>query len=472
MGVMDNFLKQIGTGDTIHDYQHAARIFTDSTMRLSPKYAFLFYVKFTMSPDTSPWRRLTDNDVLEIGALAKSASLPKFTVDNKVMNAYNRPNIVQSKMKYDPVVLRFHDDSASLMREFWYDYYTYYYRDSDHPEAVYNSEHKYVTRQRDNWGYTLKPDAAAPGIIGVPAKLNVIQSISIYSMSQKQFHEYVLINPTITQFQHGEHNASESTGVMEHTMQITYESVKYRRGTVTDQTMAAMLLHYDKTPSPLSPAGGGTRTIFGPGGLINATQDISADLAAGNFLAAAITAARVGQTFKGVNLGQVAKAEGLEGLNAALRTGNNPYSAVTVPGAASVLSSLYSGGLAVASVGAAVGTMGALINGGVQQAQQLVGSSPSTGVNNGVTVANNPTLRDEGINNNATPVTSNGNQVSIPVSSLNESASPEFPQLSNVAATSGSTFVVPANGDPIATLNNANEVISGSTQGQQSNGTV
>jgi hypothetical protein len=375
-------------------------------------------------------------------------------------------------MKYDPVVLKFHDDSASLMREFWYDYYTYYYRDSDHPEQVYNSEHKYVPRQRDNWGYTLKPDAQGPGVITVPAKLNVIQSISIYSMSQKQFHEYVLINPTITQFQHGEHNASETSGIMEHTMQITYESVKYRRGTVTDQTMAAMLLKYDKTPSPLSPAGGGTRTIFGPGGLVNAVQDISADLASGNFLAAAITAARVGQTFKGVNLGQVAKAEGLEGLNAAIRTGNNPYSSVTVPGAASVLGSLYSGGLAVASVGAVVGSAAALINGGVEQTQQLVGSSPATGVSSGATVANNPTVRDEGVNNNATPVTSNGSQVSIPVSSLTESTSASFPQLSNASPTSGSTFVVPAEGDPIASLNNANEVISGATQGQQSNGPV
>jgi len=468
MSVMDNFLRQLGTGDTIHDYQHAARIFTDSTLRLSPKYAFLFYVKFTLSSGTQQYRRLKDNDVLEIGALAKSASLPKFTIDNKVMNAYNRPNIVQSKVKYDPITIKFHDDSASLVREFWYDYYTYYYRDADHPINVYNAEHKYIPRQRDNWGYTLKPDAQFPGAISAPTGLNFLESISIYSLSQKQFHEYVLINPTITQFQHGEHNASDSAGIMEHTMQITYESVKYRRGQITDETMAAMLLNYDKTPSPLSPAGGGTRTIFGPGGLINATQDISADLASGNFLAAAITAARVGQTFKGVNLGQVAKAEGLEGLNAAIRTGNNPYSAVTVPGAASVLGTLYSGALGVAAVGGAVGGMAALVNGGVQQYQALTGTTPAPGVVSPVSVANNPSTRDEGINDNVTPVVSNGSTVTIPVSQLSESGSAPFPQLNDTTATTESSFIVPANGEPIAALNNADEAISGATQGRQS----
>jgi hypothetical protein len=468
MSVMDNFLRQLGTGDTIHDYQHAARIFTDSTLRLSPKYAFLFYVKFTLNPTTQQYRRLKDNDVLEIGALAKTASLPKFTVDNKIMNAYNRPNIVQGRMKYDPITIKFHDDSASLVREFWYDYYTYYYRDSDHPISVYGAEHKYVPRQRDNWGYTLKPDAQFPGAVSTSTTVNFLESISIYSLSQKQFHEYVLINPTITQFQHGEHNASDTAGILEHTMQITYESVKYRRGQVTDETMAAMLLNYDKTPSPLSPAGGGTRTIFGPGGLINATQDISADLASGNFLAAAITAARVGQTFKGVDLGAVAKAEGIEGLNAAIRTGNNPYSAVTVPGAASVLGTLYSGALTGAAVAGAVGGMAALAAGGVQQYQALTGTTPAPGVTSPVSVANNPSIRDEGINDNVTPVTSNGSTVSIPVSELSETGTAPFPSLTASAPITSSSFIVPANGDPIATLNNANEAISGATQGQQS----
>jgi hypothetical protein len=297
--------------------------------------------------------------------------------------------------------------------------------------------------------------------------LNFLESISIYSLSQKQFHEYVLINPTITQFQHGEHNASDSAGIMEHTMQITYESVKYRRGQITDETMAAMLLNYDKTPSPLSPAGGGTRTIFGPGGLINATQDISADLASGNFLAAAITAARVGQTFKGVNLGQIAKAEGLEGLNAAIRTGNNPYSAVTVPGAASVLGTLYSGALSVAAVGGAVGGMAALVNGGVQQYQALTGTTPAPGIVSPVSVANNPSLRDEGINDNVTPVVSNGSTVTIPVSQLSESGTTPFPQLNTTAQTNESPFIIPADGEPLAALNNANEAISGDTQGRQ-----
>ena len=36
--------------EILRDYKHAARIFTDSQFRLSPKYGFLFYVEFDFNP--------------------------------------------------------------------------------------------------------------------------------------------------------------------------------------------------------------------------------------------------------------------------------------------------------------------------------------------------------------------------------------------------------------------------------------
>lgn len=64
--------------------------------------------------------------------MAKRVDLPKFTMATKVLNSYNRKNVVQTNLNYDPINITFHDDAADLITTFWNDYYTFYYRDSDY----------------------------------------------------------------------------------------------------------------------------------------------------------------------------------------------------------------------------------------------------------------------------------------------------------------------------------------------------
>ena len=80
---------------TIRDFRHAARIFTDDNFRLSPKYGFLFYVEFDFNPLIT---EISNQAAQELGMIVKSVSLPKFTVDTKIHNAYNRKNINQNKI--------------------------------------------------------------------------------------------------------------------------------------------------------------------------------------------------------------------------------------------------------------------------------------------------------------------------------------------------------------------------------------
>ena len=75
--------------ETLRDYQHAARIFTDSNFRLSPKYGFLFYVEFDFNPLIT---EITNISAQELGMLVKNVNLPKYTIDVKQHNAYNRKN--------------------------------------------------------------------------------------------------------------------------------------------------------------------------------------------------------------------------------------------------------------------------------------------------------------------------------------------------------------------------------------------
>jgi hypothetical protein len=270
----------------IRDYRHAARIFTDDNFRLSPKYGFLFYVEFDFNPlitnisdQTLQYRGTGKGNApaRELGMLVKSATLPKFTIDTKTHNAYNRKNIVQNSIKYDPVQIAFHDDQSDNVRNFWYDYYSFFFRDPDYADATYNTPHKYASRPSFDWGYSPRRPTVGTNLNGQQA-YQYIQAIRIYSLYQKNFSEYQLVNPTITAFKHGDHANGETT-LLSHEMTIQYETVKYLTGYVTKNNVGGFIdLHYDSTPSPIAPTEGTDLVDNGQGGYNRAPDQIT-DLA-------------------------------------------------------------------------------------------------------------------------------------------------------------------------------------------------
>jgi hypothetical protein len=225
------------------------------------------------------------------------------------MNAYNRKNVVQQAIKYEPLTVTFHDDSSDVIRNFWFDYYSHYYRDSDYSQPTYVAPYKYYGMTNVNskslWGYQpANYDKSASN------SERLINRIKIYSLYRKRFTEYILINPVITNFSHGQHQQG-SNEFLENTMTIAYESVLYNYGTtkVGGEPSGFATLNYDKTPSPLSPQGGGTNSIFGPGGAASAVQGVSNSLSDGNYLGAGLTAAKSINNFKNANWGTMAKTE-------------------------------------------------------------------------------------------------------------------------------------------------------------------
>ena len=270
----------------VRDYRHAARIFTDDNFRLSPKYGFLFYVEFDFNPlitnisDQSLQYRGTGKGnapARELGMLVKSATLPKFTIETKTHNAYNRKNIVQNSIKYDPVQIVFHDDQSDNVRNFWYDYYSFFFRDPDYADSTYNTPHKYQSRSSFDWGYSPRRYGTEAFNTGHQA-YQYIQAIRIYSLYQKNFSEYQLVNPTITAFKHGDHVNGE-TSLLSHEMTLQYETVKYLTGYTTANNVGGFIdLHYDSTPSPIAPVDGTDLVDNGQGGYSQAPDGIT-DLA-------------------------------------------------------------------------------------------------------------------------------------------------------------------------------------------------
>lgn len=341
-------INQAITPDNLKDYRHASKLFVDDQYRLVPKNGFLYHVFFDIDPQVSrpdPGNPKRDS---ELGMLVKSVSLPKFTVDTKKYNAYNRPNWVQNKISYDTLNIAFHDDSADVVRNFWFDYFNYYYRDSDYQESTYQTEHKYKsTRPTDKWGYTPRNNSVKP----------YLRAIRIYSLNRKRFSEYRLINPLIKSFRHGEHQ-SGSQDTIAHDMQVDYESVLYFSGRTSPETVKGFAdLHYDKTPSPLTPAGGGTKSILGPGGILETSDEALRNLAEGNYGAAVFLGAKAIKTATSMDLKKAAIGEALEIGKGVLR-GNNPETRIFVPSLPSIQSDIATVGSKLSMSGITQGISG------------------------------------------------------------------------------------------------------------------
>lgn len=315
--IFDGFLKQVAQGDQIRDFRHASKLFIDDNYRLSPKNTWLYHVYFDLNP--SLINPSMDNQRLtEHGMLVKSVNLPNVSVQNKTLNEYNRPNVVQTKVTYAPVQIVFHDDMGDVIRALWYDYFKHYYRDNDigyntqdgKVNPVHYAPSLYSDTQRNllntGFGYT-------PRRVDSQGEQQYIQAIRIYSLHQKRFTECTLINPIITAVNYSNHDSEANRQAMDITMTVSYETALYAKGSVTPNTVRGFAdLHYDKAPSPLTPAGGGTKSILGPGGIISAADEIFRGVESGTPLgigSAAFNLMRAVQQNKNVDFKKLATAE-------------------------------------------------------------------------------------------------------------------------------------------------------------------
>ena len=260
-----------------HPYDHATRLFLSDNFRLAPKQSFLYYVFINV--DKIALQTLVGSlcseavssqsliEQYETGLMAKRVELPRFNIQTRSLKAYNRKNIFQTGIMYDPISITFHDDAADTVLKFWNDFYTYYYRDSDYNSTLYTVPHKYEARAREGWGYTPRNNNLKP----------FIRDIQIFSLHNKRFTEYRLINPIITNWRHGEHDSSASNGIMEASMTVDFETVKYYTGYVNPVDVNGFaIIHYDDTPSPISNS---TTNIYTDSGLLGAIEGTAQDLA-------------------------------------------------------------------------------------------------------------------------------------------------------------------------------------------------
>ena len=302
---VNDLLGQVADGftetDYLKDYGHGAALMRPDGMALAPKQSFLFHVYFNLSdPGLMPE---IQQDTGLPGALVKSVQLPSFTLDSKEYIQYNRKRLVHNRIDYQPVSFKFHDDSSDIIRTLWQKYYTYYFADGSYGYANDTGSQNYSARDQ----YNDKKAAAARGW-GVTAsndgdtKRPFFKDITIYGMARGKWVSYTLINPIISSWRHDTYDYSKVDGVMEHEMQVKYEAVKYAHGDNTDDIRGFGKDHpsrYDIKAGALG--AGGTTSIAGAGGLIEASKSVVSDLANGNIPGALRTLGATARTFGSVD---------------------------------------------------------------------------------------------------------------------------------------------------------------------------
>ena len=352
----EDFLTGFFGGQGLKDYAHASKTFRTNGYELAPRKKFLFHVYFNLNTAEIPTLRniFSASEQAELGLLVKTIQLPNYTLDTEVLNQYNRKRIIQKKINYLPVSMTFHDDSGDLSRNLWYNYYSYYYKDANQqylspsnqngsigqvanqPGFTYNSRDIYANnRPVNDWGYI--GEGYSQGYAGGPStgsggdqtsgKPPFFSDITIYGMDQHKWVSYVLINPLVKEWKHDQYNYSEGGGVMENSMTVEYETVKYYSGAIggsrpdTNIKGFADPAHYDNIRSSLARPGS-TRSVLGQGGLLDAGIGIVRDLQSGNLtgvIGAVQKAGTAYNTFKGANIRSVVNEEANSAVKSVIR---------------------------------------------------------------------------------------------------------------------------------------------------------
>jgi hypothetical protein len=232
--------------EALRDYQHAHRFYTAMDFAHAPKVKFLYHVLFTLSPEGRSWSYAAQNHGKELSVLVKSADLPSYSAQIETKKQYNRIKNIQTRIDYDPVSIKFHDDNSHITSQLLEDYYTYYYRDGlkrkeDGSVKDYNPRDKYAEK------------VPFYGLDSTPAPF--FANIKIFQLSKKEWRSYTLVNPMVEKWQHDTLDYSDGVGIMENSLSILYESVLYNEGKIDDNGDPAgfkdQQTMYDTTPSPI-----------------------------------------------------------------------------------------------------------------------------------------------------------------------------------------------------------------------------
>lgn len=247
MSIQDQYITNRDLSVHLRDARHAHQLFTEHGLAFAPKTKFLYHVVFqptaevaaTMLSNTSFYQK-------ELGVLAKSVDLPQFRVSLETKQQYNRKKNVQTRVDYQDVTVRFHDDNTGITRALLEEYYRYYYRDGN----IRPGSNGFKPRDKYTYSEQIPNYGLNNGKYGP-----FFDFIKIYQLAKQNWFSYTLINPILSSWSHDQVDSTDGAGLMENTIVVAYEGVLYDNGIIGRASEPAGFTsqetRYDVFPSPL-----------------------------------------------------------------------------------------------------------------------------------------------------------------------------------------------------------------------------
>tara|TARA_B100002019_G_scaffold291846_1_gene313146 strand:- start:8913 stop:9977 length:1065 start_codon:yes stop_codon:yes gene_type:complete len=286
-GFFDNLSKQ----GTLADFAHADALYVRNNMRLAPKSKFLYHVVFDVNQEALASLGKTVQNLLnkrEFNLLVDSTDMPRFNVDIDEKNQYNRKKLVQTRIRYEPVQMSFHDDMAGLTTLLWEAYFRYYSQDPNYARKNTSGQPDTTVPQsyntfRNNMYGPEEANMYRHGLDNNRQKnipfFNSITVNHLYSNNANpEFTSFTLVNPMIANWNHDTLNQSEN-GFTKNSMRLMYENVLYGRGRtgVDEPAGFADPAHYDLSVGVLN-TNGVLGDLFAIGGFVNGLSTVFNDV--------------------------------------------------------------------------------------------------------------------------------------------------------------------------------------------------
>jgi hypothetical protein len=219
------------------------------TMYAIPRYKYMYYASFQANAQAMSMYP----DLFLLGGLGgvsfkiKGIDRPNIDLQQRELNQYNRKRYAYIKTEYKPVTITMYDTVDNRPLDMWVEYFTYYFGDARYKSSATMQSNPTDPTFDDSTGWGLRPMAE---------QVNFFTSVDLYAFGgKKEYTKVSYLNPKISAVDWG-NNDSSSSDMEELKMTLSYETIQYDSGTITDQM--ALQFGFDigkKTlEPPVSPA--------------------------------------------------------------------------------------------------------------------------------------------------------------------------------------------------------------------------
>ena len=242
-----------------------------------PRSKHAFVVKFYTTRNEGSGKKAWRDMLLDLSLIVQTCDLPSYQFDTQTLNQYNRKRIIQTKVNWNPISIKFIDTRDNKFQTVLEEYFAWYYKDGREmsknygvgayvPDVVMDNpaidkfgfqppftdtsrakEKRFITASPPNTADDTKPDAPpgrspskSLGTVDEPAInfekyfFSKIEIIRQYGGRNKPVESPVTVfNPTITSVQHDTLDYSTAQPIT-WTVQFAYEGVSYGDQKVPD----------------------------------------------------------------------------------------------------------------------------------------------------------------------------------------------------------------------------------------------